>query len=194
MKYLPYLGLLAAFIVVAFTYRAYGREEAANIASEQALIVARAEGRSLSDSLEALQSGLGTTKAKVDTLWRTRTVTLVKADTWAVTADSLVKLASDTLTICHPIMLAYEARTSECAELRKAVALDSQAIQAGQSELTKASRTIQSLQSTSDSLSHALGVVQKPYTCHLLPFIPCPGRVLTLVLGGVGGFVLGRIK
>ncbi len=195
MKYLPWGLALVAGIALAVGYVQLGKSEARNA---QALVDLHS-AQHLSDSLTVIvdsqRQEISATKAKVDTLWRTRTLTIAVADTQGHKADSLILLApSDSGLVCKAVRDAYNARTTECAELRKAVALDSQAIQAGQTQLVSSLRALDLLKNRNDSLGALLGRIPKAYTCKVL-FVPCLSRTVSFFLGaglGTAGTLLLR--
>jgi hypothetical protein len=176
------LGIVLA-VGLAVTYRSLGATE---VKYQLAVTAANADQKALRDSLAAARAQMATTQARVDTLWRTRTVVVRLSDTLGHRADSLILLApTDSGKVCTALRAAYDARTSECAQLRVAVALDSQAIMAGQMQLGQSQKSLLLMSGTADSLHRALTAMAKPLTCRIL-FFPCPSRTMTFLLGAVG--------
>lgn len=167
-------------------------EERAKV-SAQALAMARDSAKGLGDSLDALAGRLGAARGRVDTLWRVRAAQLATADTSRRSADSVIALAPpDTIAVCRPIRIAYDLRTTECAQLRQVVASDSTAIRGARAQLDTATGLTEDLRRSNAALALKLATVAKPYTCKVVLFIPCPSRLTVFVAGAVGGFILGK--
>lgn len=178
------IALLA--ILLAVTYRNYGKEQAINAQSVAALKASQQNQLATSDTVALVRKQLAAKYAKVDTLWKSATVYVERSSNFAKAADSLMHLAPpDTAHSCTLITQALQARTSECEQLRGALALDSEAIQTGQRQLLLTAAQLAGVQDSLASLHRSLGVVQKPYTCHLLPFIPCLSRTMSFFMGAV---------
>jgi hypothetical protein len=111
------------------------------------------------------------------------------ADSFHGRADSLIILAgSDSAARCRLTEQAYRERTSECAALRQALAIDSVGLTLADSTLHLTETRLADALTTTEGLRERLKLVTKPYTCRIL-FFGCPSRTTTFVLGALGGAV-----
>lgn len=184
-KYGPYA--LALVLILWLGISCYQRGKAVERSKQSALALAQAK-----DSLAQLKTLLSSQAtvdthviARVDTLWKTRIVTIAVADTFGHRADSIIHLLPDTGEVCRALRTAYDYRTSECAELRKTVQADSEAIQRGQVALRENLATLAHANTTILGLQDRLKIVSKPFQCRFLLLFSCPSRTLSFVLGAV---------
>ncbi|HUU96648.1 MAG TPA: hypothetical protein VM487_12985 [Phycisphaerae bacterium] len=190
-KWLPYAVAAALLLLLAYTYTEYGAQK--ERAKQSAVLLAQSQDslKVLHTSLTAAEADVAAARAKVDTVWRVRTITLASADTARRRADSLIILAGrDTAAACTLLREAYDARTSECAHLRTVVQQDSAGLRVADDALRAVQDTLISAVRQTAILRRKLDEVSKPYTCRWLPFVPCPSRTVTFIAGGVTVFGL----
>lgn len=180
MKWAPWAIAVAATLGLFYYWTAVGRQE--ERAKQSAVVLSATR-----DSLGEARQHAATVLTRVDTLWRVRTITLARVDTLRVKGDSFAVIAhtlgSDTALACRPILLAYQARTSECDQLRVAVRQDSAVVDALRLQVQRDTATFR-------DLALQLSTVSKPYTCRILPFLPCLSRRTSFLVGLLGGGLL----
>lgn len=185
-------GALLAIVglVLGFYWRHQSIQE-----QESAVALKNATGISvaLRDSLVAARSAMVNTQGKTDTLWRVRTVNVLVADTFHHKADSIIMLAPPD-SACTLVRQAYDARTSECTQLRVAIVMDSQAVRLLTTRLDTATHQLWDALSAIDDVNAQLKIAVKASGCHIVPFISCLSRKDSFIAGTlIGGFVLWRI-
>ena len=185
-------------LLVAIVYRDAGRREEAARQSLVALNESKDSLKAMKDTVGQLRIDLSAAHGRVDTIRLRSNATVAKADSWGKIADSIRnsvnvigRIPDDTGVVCKAILDAYNARTSECAQLRLAVSQKDSAIQVGQHALEVANTSLTGFQRQIADLQHLQGIVVKPYECRWL-FFPCPSRTMTFVLGALGGAVAAR--
>lgn len=187
-------GVLLVVMTFGLVQRAIGAaDERARASADALATVRKVELPALRDSLQQARDSNTLHLSRVDTLIRVRTVTVARADTIRVTADSLAivaRLTSDTGAVCRPIWTAYQVRTSECQQLRVAVQEDSAALREARNGLESSGTALRSALGQVAGLQERLAVVAKPYQCRIVWFVPCLSRKLSFVAGLVGGGVL----
>lgn len=155
------------------------------------------------DSLQAAGRLAVVHDTVVSVVYRTKVVQVLgHADSAHVRADSLATVAA-TATDSAAIRWhrAYDARTMEADSLRRAVALSDSAWQHERDAYTGmrllyANDTLRRVatEKVNKDLVTAIGKLQQP--CRLLPFIPCPSRLVTAIgaatIGAVAVYELKR--
>ena len=185
--------VVGAILVLLLGYSCYqqGMEKARADQGFELLTQARDSLAASRDTVKQLDSLLGSTHAKVETLVVTRTKQILVADTSHRRADSFTVVAhlggEDTMPACRSLRDALGARTTECAQLRTALTTDSQAISLGQQRLVQSQGTIAGLQTSLQGALDRLKVVQAPYQCKVLFFIPCLSRTTSFLVGAGAG-------
>lgn len=195
--------LLGAAGVVIFLILSWLVFDLNSARSEEAKRSARLIAAS-QDTLKVLRDSLGVERVRiaativqVDTLWRTRTVTLASADTAHTsmtidTAQATVALGKgDSGLACRLTQLALKASQTECFLLRQAVKVDSQTIRVQQTALLGAQTSLTSADRTIAGLSAALAEAKKAYVCKIV-FVPCPSRGVVAIFGIAGGYALAK--
>lgn len=190
-----YAPVAVALLIVGVgaTYAAYGAQQEQAAESARRLAAAKDTVADLQLRLTATAAQLGAARAKVDTVWRVRTVYLAAADSSHHVADSLIALAPDPAAVCRTIQAAYDARTSECAQLRQVVAVQDTGLRVAAAALQQAQDSIRAAGQTTAGLRAQLAQVAKPYACRWLGLLPCPSRTTVFVAGAVAGVGLSRL-
>lgn len=194
MKLPPQLLLPAAIVVGLiglWQYAAWdGRQAERSRQSAAALAAARSEVDLIRGQLTSTQFQLDQRLAELAVLQARETRHIADADRDRARANALIRLvpAADSAQ-CRPVMDAYEARTSECAQLRLALATAAIAQALADTGLREARDSVRVLLARElPALTHQLTVVTKPYVCRIL-FVRCPSRTLSAVLGVAAGAV-----
>lgn len=196
-KVAPWGAAVLAFLLFGLAARASGmhaaeaKQSASNLATSQHL------ADSLTVALVATQDSMTLTRARVDTVRRVVVRTVAVADTAHHQADSLIASAPiDTGHVCTAVRAAYDARTSECDQLRQANTAQTTIIGLQGAQLTRDSALFRLADRNVDSLKARLHLVTVGDSCHLLPFVPCPSRKVAfwagLALGGAIGYKVTR--
>lgn len=140
-----------------------------------------------------MKKRLDNASAKIDTLWKVRTVYIAKADVLGGQADSLILIARDERTVCPNLAQAYDKRTSQCEQMAKALSADSVVLMATQDTVKHLSTD---LRKTTGALEDAKGLlklgVNMKYDCKILPFVSCPSRNVSAAIGLIGGIFLAK--
>lgn len=196
MKIPPFAAVLGGLFLLAGLVGVVRRAAVAEtMAARSAVQLASARDslKGLSKATEALTTRLSAARGRVDTLWRVRSVYVAQADTSHRSADSayVVALRTDTGAVCRPIVQAYQLRTTECAQLREAVAADSDALRGVTAQLDTARSETLDERRTVGALRVQLGDIAKPYNCHVW-FVGCPSRLETAILSALAGFFISR--
>ncbi len=190
--------ILAGLVVVLLLILVWSERRAgqANAVSLAALAHAQSELHLAQDSVVALQWQVQTAKARVDTIRLRSNQTVAHADSWQRVADSIrhttAFVAADTIPICQAMRQVLDAKTSECAQLRIAVAQKDTAITVGQIALVEARSSLLTLGRQLDSVQAQHLKIAPPYQCKIL-FIACPSRTLMFALGALGGFAARKL-
>lgn len=186
--------VILGFVALLCIRWAWVREgEAVAEAKASAAELATVRGKelpALRDSLQIARDSNARNLARVDTLIQVRAVTVLRADTIRVRADSLAivaSLTSDTGAVCRPIWTAYQVRTSECAQLRVAVTEDSTALRVAREGLASSGMALRDALGQVEGLRQQLGQVAKPYQCKIVWFVPCLSRKASFLVGLLGG-------
>lgn len=184
-------GVAVLLCALFYYWRDAGVQAERNRVANAALAKANRIAVAFHDSLEVSKDSIKHTIGKVDTLYIARGVKIAAADTSKHKADSLIVVArlggEDTVPACKVITDAYNARTTECAKLREAVAIDSAAIQLGQSQLRTTLTSLSLMSAQADTLRKTLDIAEKARECHIVPFVPCVSRTLSFLGGGILG-------
>lgn len=184
-KYLPWGLGLVALILLAVTYRHAGVES--QRANDSAVLLAASR-----DTLGALHARLAADTLPlahiVDTvpkiITKIRTLILPPVDSAWHHADAAIALVPASDSACHT---AYNGLRQGCEALRTQVVADTVLLTSIRDTLGRTRLLLAQATTTTADLSHQLGLVTKPYVCHLLVFIPCPSRTVTFFVGaGLG--------
>lgn len=146
----------------------------------------KAQIDSLTKELSDTKKQAATVIVHIDTLWKTRTVYVKVADSAKAVADSVVHLVTDTTSACW---VAYQARTTECSNLREALRVDSVSIRDTRDSLVVMHGRLESSLGRVQTLDAIIDSINAHRECRFL----CPSRTTSFFLGAAATIFIGKV-
>lgn len=183
--------ILGAVLLVGFiTYKAIEHQGALKERAKQSEVKLKAS----QDSLKMAQTSLANAQiqlieavSRLDTMWKIRTVFVKSADVSGVRADAaIIRAGTDSLS-CPNLQVAYNERTTECKELRRALVADSIAIRATRDTLVQVKNILAGTERQVVDVHTMLRNATKPYVCKIVGLFPCVSRTWVFIGGVAAG-------